>query len=126
MVQRWFQENGLMLNLDKSEAILLGSGQRLATIELRSVAIAGAQIELSSNLKSLGVTIDSKLSFDQHVRNICRASYSNIRALRYVRSALTQENCCVNRVGNRIDPARLLQLSSLRDDCEKHCEAVKD
>ena len=26
MVQRWFQENGLLLNLDKSEAIHLGTG----------------------------------------------------------------------------------------------------
>ena len=111
MVQRWFQENGLLLNLDKSEAILLGTGQRLATIELRSVAIAGAQIELSSNLKSLGVTIDLKLSFDQHVRNICRSSYSNIRALRYVRSALTRETAA--SIASAIVSTRLDYCNSL-------------
>ena len=37
------------------------------------------------------MTIDSKLSFDQHVRNICKSSYSNIRALRYIRSSLTRD-----------------------------------
>ena len=111
MVQRWFQENGLLLNSDKSEAILLGTGQRLASIELRSVDIAGAQIELSANIKSLGVTIDSKLSFDQHVRNICKSSYSNIRALRYIRSSLTRDTAA--SIASAIVSTRLDYCNSL-------------
>ena len=111
MVQRWFQENGLLLNPDKSEAILLGTGQRLASIELRSVDIAGAQIELSANIKSLGVTIDSKLSFDQHVRNICKSSYSNIRALRYIRSSLTRDTAA--SIASAIVSTRLDYCNSL-------------
>ena len=90
-VRDWFRQNGLQLNPDKSEAMLLGTRQRLATIELPSINIAGSPIELVPSLKSLGVTIDSGLTFDRHINNICRASYFNIRALRQIRSALTRE-----------------------------------
>ena len=90
-VRDWFQQNDLQLNPDKSEAMLLGTRQRLATIELPSINVAGSPIELVPSLKSLGVTIDSGLTFDRHINNICRASYFNIRALRQIRSALTRE-----------------------------------
>jgi hypothetical protein len=90
-VRDWFQQNGLQLNPDKSEAMLLGTRQRLATTELHSIHVAGSTIELVPNLKSLGVTIDSGLTFDKHINNMCKASYFNIRALRHIRSALTRE-----------------------------------
>ena len=90
-VRSWFNENGLQLNPDKSEAILLGTPQRLKTIDLPSVTVAGSSINTVDKLKSLGVTIDSALTFDQQVKNISRSSYSNIRALRQIRTALTRD-----------------------------------
>ena len=42
-------------------------------------------------IKSLGVFIDSRLSFDKQVSGICRASYSNIKALRKIRPTLDLE-----------------------------------
>jgi hypothetical protein len=41
-------------------------------------------------VKSLGVTLDRQLSFDQHVDNVCKACYFHIRALRHVRDSLPQ------------------------------------
>ena len=53
--------------------------------------MSGSDIKVADQIKSLGVLIDSRLSFNKHVSNICRASYSNIKALRKIRSALDQE-----------------------------------
>ena len=90
-VRSRFNENDLQLNPDKSEAILLGTRQRLKTIDLSSVTVAGSSINTVDKLKSLGVTIDSALTFDQHVKNVSRSSYSNIRALRQIRTAMTRD-----------------------------------
>ena len=57
------------------------------------------------------MTIDPKLSFDQHVRNICKSSYSNIRALRYVRSTLTHDTAA--SIASAIVPTRLDYCNSL-------------
>jgi hypothetical protein len=111
IVKRWFMENGLQLNPDKSEVILLGTRQRLATIDLPSVSIAGSPINLVNKIKSLGLTIDDALTFDQHVRNISKSSYSNIRALRQIRSALTQETA--RSVASAIVSTRLDYCNSL-------------
>ena len=47
------------------------------------IAVAGAPVELSHSIKSLGVIIDENLTFDKHVRNVCKASYYYIRGLRH-------------------------------------------
>ena len=38
-----------------------------------------------TTVKSSGVTIDSTLSFDQHVNNVYKAAYYHIRAIRHIR-----------------------------------------
>jgi hypothetical protein len=88
-VCRWFLLNGLCLNPNKSEAILLGtpSATRHSDNPV-TVNIAGAIIPVSPTLKSLGVTFDSQLSFHQHVNSVCKISYFHLRSMRHVRSCL--------------------------------------
>ncbi len=50
--------------------------------------MAGTKIANSERLKSLGVTLDQSLTFDQHVQCIVKASNSHIRALRHIRPML--------------------------------------
>ena len=88
-VHDWFQSNGLALNPTKSEVIVLGTSAGISSLNhLISVNIAGAEISISQTLKSLGVTLDSKLNFKAHVNNICKGCYFHIRALRHIRSSL--------------------------------------
>ena len=39
-----------------------------------------------SHKKILGVTIDNKLSFDEHISNICNTANKNLNALRRIKS----------------------------------------
>ena len=91
-VRKWFALNGLKLNPDKTEVMLVGTSQNLASSgDCSSFDMSGSSVRLVDQVKSLGVTIDSRLKFDKHISNICRASYMNIKALRQIRSSLDSE-----------------------------------
>ena len=114
-VNDWLLQNGLHLNPSKSEAIafLNPRSKPLATLaeSIQSISVAGSPIKLQSSIKSLGVHLDSKMSFDKHVSEVCRASYFHIRALRHIRSSLTTD--AAKTVASAIVGSRLDYCNSL-------------
>jgi len=55
----WFCLNGMALNPDKSDAIIIGTHQRFFSYSsLTSVDVAGSTIPLAGHIKILGVTLD--------------------------------------------------------------------
>jgi len=103
----WFSRNGLSLNPDKSEAIVMGTSARLRTeAPTSSVTVSGSCISVANTVKSLGVTLDSALTFDHHVRNICKSSAYHLRALRHIRRSIDEhsaQSIACSLVGARID-----------------------
>ena len=88
----WFLTNGLMLNPDKSEAVVVGTRQQLCTVvAVQTVPVAGVNLPIASELKSLGVVIDSRLSFDKHVSAVCRSCNFHMRALSHIRHLLSTQ-----------------------------------
>ena len=53
--------------------------------------VVGCVIPLSSQVKILGVMLNSHLTFDKHVTDICIACSSHISALRHIRPCLTDD-----------------------------------
>ena len=111
-LQSWFCLNGMALNPDKSDAILLGTRQRSRCYaSLRSVDVAGCSVSLSDHIKILGVTLDSHLSLDKHISSICKSAYYHIRSLRHIRSAITDDmakSVASSLVCSRLDYANSL------------------
>ena len=102
----------MLLNLDKSEVLLVARRSNAAKFAGGSgVGVAGSSIAYSVQLKSLGVTLDQDLSFDQHVGNIVKASNFNIRALRHIRPML--DRTVANTVACSIVSTRLDYCNSL-------------
>jgi len=111
-VRDWFVANGMLLNPEKSEVLLVGSRAQVKKFAGGTgVAVAGSNIKFSVQLKSLGVTLDQGLTFDQHVRNVVKASNFHIRALRHIRPLLTRE--VANTVACSIVSTRLDYCNSL-------------
>lgn len=108
----WFCFNGLAINPNKSEAILFGSCQRLRSFpSLSSVDLAGTAVPLLDTVKTLGVTLDSKLTFRPHITNLCKSCFYHIRAIRHIRSALTKnmsQTIACSLVSSRLDYANSL------------------
>jgi len=111
-VRLWFLHNGLQLNADKSEVVILGTGHQLRdTVNITAVEVAGSNMIVSDRLKSLGVTIDSHLRFDCHANNVARACNYHTRALLHIRSLLTDEvaqTVARNIVASRLDYCNIL------------------
>jgi len=64
-------------------------------------------IPISATVKTLGVILDTHLTFNQHISSVCK-SYFHIRALRHIHSMLTGEmakSIAVALVSSRLDYA---------------------
>ena len=104
-VHNWFLLNGLSLNPDKSEAIVIGTGARQRSEgSLDVVAVADAKIRPSDSVKSLGVIIDNTLSFNAHVSSVCKAAHFHTRALSHIRKKISEKP-------RQLSPARWLALA---------------
>ena len=111
-VRDWFTENGMLLNPDKSEVLLVASQRNAKKIAPGSgVSVAGAKITSSVTLKSLGVTLDQSLTFDQHAQGVVKASNYHIRALRHIRPMLDRK--VANTIACSIVSTRLDYCNSL-------------
>ena len=85
----WFFHNGLALNPEKSEAILLGTHPRNKSLDnITQIDVNCSPIPISDNIKLLGATIDSSLTFNKHVSLICQSCQYHIRALCHIRPIL--------------------------------------
>ena len=68
-VHDWFLWNGLTLNIDKTDVLLLVSAAMFRHINLsNAVSIAGADVSLIEVVKSLGVTYKVKLTTRVFIR----------------------------------------------------------
>ena len=76
----WFSHNWLALNPSKSEALLLGTSQRLKTLStLSSVNVSGTTVPLTTQIKLLGVALDQSLSFDSHITALSKSCFYHIQ-----------------------------------------------
>jgi len=83
----WFDLNVLSMNPDKTDAIVVActnARQRAdSTTSRLQVDLQTVDIKLAASVRSLGATIDSALSFNEHVEGICKSSY-RLRALCHI------------------------------------------
>ena len=108
-LQNWFLENGLCLNPDKSEALIIGTGACLRTHFPEpdiTVPVANCPIKVKCEIKNLGVVLDRTLSLDKHVEAVCKSAHCHIRALQHIRGSLSVDQaksvaCAI--IGSRLD-----------------------
>jgi len=87
---RWFSQNGLVVNPEKSEAVLMST--RASSSPLTDVNVTGCVIPLADTVKLLDVILDFHLTFDSHVhRTYGKSAYFHIRALMLIRSSLSTD-----------------------------------
>ena len=92
-------KNILKRNDQKTEVLLLGPPSKRESVPVDSLLVGEASISFSSVVKTLGVTLDAALSFDQHVSAVVRSCFFHVRILSKVRSYLTRKAakkyCCL-------------------------------
>ena len=84
----WFKWNQMVANPCKFQVMFLGLNKG---IEMQ-LHINNKQIRVVNTVKLLGITVDSKLKFDQHASVISKKANSKIRAFSRVSCYLEQPN----------------------------------
>jgi len=91
-VNKWLIANRLTLNQSKTEFMLIGSRQRIATFQsVPCFEIDGVPIDKVSQVKSLGVYLDENLSWNRQINELTKKIASGIGALKRVRSFVAVE-----------------------------------
>jgi hypothetical protein len=107
----WFAENKLKLNSDKTEVITLAPKNSQCTDV--SVVVGDSVVQSKPVVRDLGVLVDSSLSMEAHVNNICKsASYHlrNIGSVRRYLSADTTKSLIQALVSSRLDYCNALLI----------------
>ena len=82
----------LTVNIDKSCAITIGTQQRLKNqSDELTISIGDENLSMVETIKYLGVTIDDKLSWNQHVSNLCSKLSPKIELLRKLKHKLPSD-----------------------------------
>jgi len=106
-VSRWFLENRLLLNPNKTEAVVFGTRQRLQSVDTSNgIRAVDETVQFADSVKLLGVTLDSSLSFDRHVSDVVRGCNYHLRAFKHIRPRLTIDTAklvACSLIGARLD-----------------------
>ena len=82
---KWFNDNLMKINVDKCH--LLVSTNNTAKIKIGNIDITNSKSE-----KLLGVKLDHKLSFADHISKVCKKACRKIHALSRVASYIFQKD----------------------------------
>ena len=89
-VKSWMTTNKLQLNDGKTEALLMKSKKiTLPLSSPASISVGQSDIPFSHSAKNLGVTLTSDMSMDNHVGNVCKSAFAELRRIASVRRYLT-------------------------------------
>ena len=90
-IKMWMTVNKLKLNDDKSELLIMSSKYHQSKLTTKSLQIASSNIHASSNACNLGIIFDNTLSMDNHIKNMCKPSYFQIRKISVIRKVLDDD-----------------------------------
>ena len=81
--------NRLCLNTAKTQLIWFGTRQQLAKLDFLLLTEKFPAFTYSSSVRDLGVTLDSSLTFTEHVSNLTRSCFFQLRRLRAIRRSVS-------------------------------------
>jgi len=89
-IMSWFDANNLIINETKTNYIVFSGGKQIPS-SLNEIMINGKKITRSDTVKYLGVVLDSKLKFDQHITHVCKGLVKVISAFKMLKYKVPNE-----------------------------------
>ena len=88
-VKTWMMSNKLQMNEDKTEVLLVTAKRVISLQHLPEFMNIGTCVKFSPSVRNLGITLDSTLSLYQHVMNVCRVAYLELRRINSIWNLLS-------------------------------------
>ena len=82
---KWFNDNYFKMNLDKCQLLITNHEEDV------SATIEGEIIKCKKSIKLLGINIDNKLCFNEHISKICKKVSLKLHALSRISHFLSTE-----------------------------------
>ena len=84
----WFNDNDMDANADKFQFLAMDRNGLVPS----SISVQGHTIPSCDNINVLGITLDSKLKFNEHISKICTKASRQINALKRISKHLNEES----------------------------------
>ena len=81
--------NFLQLNCSKTEAILVGTPHQVQSSNITTITFSDQTTPLSTSVTNLGVTFDPHLTFENHIKQLCKKAFFHLRNISRLRPSLT-------------------------------------
>ena len=88
----WMNSNKLKLNPEKTEAMKSGSKHNLNQTNCTSIEVSNSSISFLPSVKYLGVQLDSSLTMQRHISDVCRSTFLALRRISTIRPFLSKES----------------------------------
>ena len=88
----WMNSNKLKLNPEKTEAMKAGSKYHLGQTTINSMDINENSVTFLPHIKYLGVYLDSCLTMQRHISDVCRSTYLALRRVAALRPFLSVQS----------------------------------
>ena len=89
----WLNQNYLMLNHSKTKVMLMGTHQKLSSVQSFTVSVNDKDLERVYKFKYLGVILDPCLTWNDHIEHIGNKISSRLGMLRRARKVIPKEAC---------------------------------
>ena len=86
-IDRWYKNNRLKINADKTNVMIISSRAKGIHKEL-NVKLNDTKLKQVNSVRYLGVNIDCHLTWDEHVKQLCKNVAYKIFSLRRLSSSL--------------------------------------
>ena len=84
----WCNNNGIMANTDKTKVMVFGNPTVLKKVSQPKIMLNGVPLQVVSEYKYLGVTLDNYLTFNLHVNRIIGSVTAKLKQFQRMRSFL--------------------------------------
>ena len=81
LVQQWYRRNKLSLNLSKTSIMIFGTNNQLQIMKDVTLKVGSTEILKVDNYKYLGMKLDARLTFSDHISYIKGKTLSKIKLL---------------------------------------------
>ena len=84
--------DGLKLNDNKTEFMMIGSRQQLEKVSVAELSVGDISVAPASAARNLGVLFDRNLKFDAQITKTCCTCYYYLHNIRKIRKYLTLDS----------------------------------